>query len=143
MLIGLEVAHASCVSTFGDANAALARSVDRRELVRRILALFRCHDVNATRHLGHLFAGNQFNYSADKEIVEAPSLPRHKLADSVVVDCHGDSAGKSGQPVRQLRLAGGKLAIALEATYSSRSSDGPGILPTRRRIVRRGSPLLG
>jgi hypothetical protein len=56
MLIGLEGAHASCASTFGDASTALARSVDRRELVRRILALFRCHDVNATRYLGHLFA---------------------------------------------------------------------------------------
>jgi hypothetical protein len=39
---------------------------------------------------------NQFNYPVDREIVEAPSLPRHKLAGSVVVDCHGDSEGKSG-----------------------------------------------
>jgi hypothetical protein len=84
---------------------------------------------------------HRFNYPENTETVEAPSPPLHKLADLAVVDCHEHSEGKSGLSARQLRLPGCKLAIDLGTGFSL-PSNGPGILPTTRRIVERGLPLL-
>ena len=85
---------------------------------------------------------NQFNYPVDTETVEAPSLPRHTLADPVVVNCHGHSERSRRPAARQLHLSGDKLVIVLETDFSL-PSVGPSILPTRRRTVERGSLPLG
>jgi hypothetical protein len=85
---------------------------------------------------------NQFNYPVDTETVEAPSLPRHTLADPVVVNCHGHSERSRRLAARQLHLSGYKSVIVFENDFSL-LLDGPGILPTRRRTVEQGSPLLG
>jgi hypothetical protein len=83
--------------------------------------------------------GAKSTYPVDTEAVEAPSLPLHKLADSVVG--HGRSEGKSGLAAQQLHLPGCKLAIVLGAGFSLPST-GPDIPPTKRRTVGRGLPLL-
>src|SRR5262245_14217313 len=85
---------------------------------------------------------NQFNYPVDTETVEAPSLQRHTLADPVVVNCHGHSERSRRPAARQLHLSGDKLVIVFETGFSLPSA-GPGILPTKRRTVEQGSPLLG
>jgi len=52
---------------------------------------------------------NQFNYPVDTQTVEAPSLPRHTLADSVVVTSHGHSEGRRRPAARRSHLPGDKL----------------------------------